>query len=164
MRRRRGPRVTGTGLALIVSGIVVLAVMFGGGGMATASFSTADAPRSGSVDVVVDESAANALDVAPAVHIGSTDPLVNVTNRLGQAITVTVQLRADSTHIGDLVVDGTNAGNETTFNLAEENTETVKITIPNDTSLTSEIVYFHVHASAPGLEVSAPDRNAPVDA
>lgn len=164
MRRRHGFRLSSTGLALIASGMVMLAVVFGGGGMGTASFSTADAPRSGSVNVVIDESAAHSLDVAAAVHIDSTDPLVNVTNQLGQDSTVTVQLRADSAHLGDLVVDGTNEGNETTFTLAEEHTKTVNITIPNDTSLTSEVVYFDVFASAPGLEVSAPDRNAPVDA
>ena len=163
MKRRRGPRITGTGLVLILSGVVVLAVVFGSGGMGTASFSTSEAPRGGSVNVVADESAAHALDVAPAVHVDSTDPLVNVTNLLGQDVTVTVQLRADSTDIGDLVVDGTNDGNETTFALAEKSTQTVKLTITNDSSLSTEIVYFHVYGSAPGVEVSAPDRNVPVD-
>lgn len=162
--RRRGPRTTMPGLILLAGGIVIIAFVLGSGGMGTASFSTADTPRGSSVNVTTDELAAHSLDVAPAVHINATDPLVNVTNRLGQDVTVTVTLRSDSTHIGDLVVDGTNDGNETTFTLAEQNTKTVKIMIPDDTTLTSEVVYFHVSASAPGLEVSAPDRNTPVEA
>lgn len=163
MRRRRGPRTTRIGLASIASGVVVLALVFGSGGMGSASFSTGESPRTGSVDVVSDELAAHTLDVAPAVHVDSTDPLVNVTNQLGRDVTVTVQLRSDSTHIGDLVVGGTVEGNETSFALAEGNTRTVAISIENDTTLTSEVVYFHVYASAPGLEVSSPDRSAPVE-
>lgn len=162
--RRRGSRTTIPGLILLAGGIVLIAFVLGSGGMGTASFSTADAPRNSSANVVSDESAAHSLDVASTVHINATDPLVNVTNRLGQDVTVTVTLRSDSTHIGDLVVDGTNDGNETTFTLAKQNTKTVKIMIPDDTSLTTETVYLHVYASAPGLEVSAPDRNASVDA
>ncbi|WP_336024641.1 hypothetical protein [Halobellus salinisoli] len=141
----------------------MIAFVLGSGGMGTASFSTSDTPRENVVNVTSDESAAHSLDVASAVHINATDPLVNVTNRLEEDVTVTVTLRSDSTQIGDLVVDGTNDGNETTFTLAEQNTQTVKIMIPDDTSLTTETVYFHVSATAPSLEVSAPDRNAPVN-
>ncbi len=163
MSRRRGLRVTSTGFALILSGLIVLSVVAGGGGLGAASFSTADAPRSNSVDVVSDQTAALSLDVASSVHINSTDPLVTVTNQMGKSGTVTVELRDDSTHIGDLVVDGTNEGNTTTFTLAETNSQTVDIMIENDTSLTSERVYFNVYGSASGLEVSAPDRNAEVN-
>lgn len=142
----------------------MIAFVLGSGGMGTASFSTSDAPRENVVNVVSDESAAHSLDTASAVHINATDPLVNVTNQLGQGVTVTVTLRSDSTHIGDLVVGGTNDGNETTFTLAEQDTQTVKIKIPDDTSLTTETVYLRVSATAPDLEVSAPDRNASVNA
>lgn len=161
--QRRGPRTTTPGLVLLAAGIVIIVFVLGSGGMGTASFSTADAPRGNSVNITADESAAHSLDVASAVHINATDPLVNVTNRLGQDVTVTVTLRSDSTHIGDLVVDGTNEGNDTTFTLVEQNTKTVKIKIPDDTSLTTETVYLHVSATAPDLEVNAPDRNAPVN-
>ena len=161
--RRRGPRTTPSGLLLLAGGIVLIAFVIGSGGMGTASFSTADVPRENVVNVVVDESAAHGLDVAPAVHINATDPLVNVTNQMGRDVTVTVTLRSDSTDIGDLVVDGTNEGNETTVTLAEQDTQTVNIRIPDDTSLTTETVYFRVSATAPGLEVTAPDRNAPVN-
>lgn len=163
MSRRRGPRASGTGFALIFSGVLVLAVVAVGGGLGTASFSTSDAPRSGSVDVVSDQTAALSMDVASSVRINSTDSLVTVTNQVAQSITVTVELRDDSTHIGDLVLDGTIEGNTTTFTLAETNSQTVDIMIENDTSLTSERVYFHVYGSASGIEVSAPDRNAEVN-
>lgn len=164
MRRRRGPRVTHTGFALIVSGLILLSVVAGSGGLGAASFSTSDAPRSGSVDVVSDPTAALSMDVASSVHINSTDPLVTVTNQLAKSVTVTVELRDDSTHIGDLVLDGTVVGNTTTFTLAETNSQTVDITIENDSTLTSERVYFHVSGSASGIAVSAPDRNAEVNA
>lgn len=163
MSRRRGSRVSHTGFALILSGLLVLLVVAGSGGLGAASFSTSDAPRSGSVDVVSDQTAALSLEVVSSVHINSTDPLVTVTNQMGQSITVTVELRDDSTHIGDLVLDGTRAGDTTTFTLAESNSQTVDISVENDTSLTSERVYFHVYGSAPGLEASAPDRNAEVN-
>lgn len=161
---RRGPRTTTPGLLLIAGGIIIIAFVLGSGGMGTASFSTGEASRGNSVNVAADETAAHSLDVATAVHINATDPLVNVTNRLGQDVTVTVTLRSDSTHIGDLIVDGANHGDETTFALAEQQTKTVKIQIPDDTSLTTESVYLHVSATAPGLEVSAPDRNVSVNA
>lgn len=163
MSRRRGSRGSHTGFALILSGLLVLLVAAGSGGLGTASFSTSDAPRSGSVDVVSDQTAALSLEVASSVHINSTDPLVTVTNQMGRSITVTVELRDDSTHIGDLVLDGTTEGDTTTFTLAETNSQTVDISVENDTSLTSERVYFHVYGSASGLEASAPDRNAEVN-
>lgn len=103
------------------------------------------------------------MDVASSVRINSTDSLVTVTNQLARGITLTVELRDDSKHIGALVIDGTNEGNTTTFALAATTTQTVEITIDNDTSLTGERVYFHVHGSASGIEVNAPDRNAEVN-
>lgn len=161
--RRRGTRAAFPALVLLAGGVLVIAVVFGSGGMATASFTTADAPRNSAVDVTSDELGAHALDVAPSVHINSTGPLVNVTNRLGQDVTITVGLRGDSGHIGDLVVDGSVVGNQTSFTLTEGTERKVEIEIPDDSSLTDEIVYFYVDASAPGIEVTAPDRSAPVN-
>lgn len=161
--RRRGTRATLPALILLAGGVLVIAVVFGSGGMATASFTVGDAGRSSAVNVTSDELGAHSLDVAPSVHVNSTDPLVNVTNRLGQDVTITVMLRDDSEHIGDLVVDGTEVGNETSFTLTEGTTRTVELEIPDDSSLSTETVYFHVNASASGLEVTAPDRSVPVD-
>ncbi|PSQ16740.1 hypothetical protein BRD00_09960 [Halobacteriales archaeon QS_8_69_26] len=79
-------------------------------------------------------------------------------------MTVTVALRSNSTNLGDLVVDGTNHGNEVTFTLGESGTESVKLSVPDDDSLVGETVYFHVNASASGLDVSATDRSVPVEA
>lgn len=161
--RCRGTRITFPALVMLASGMLVLAGVFGAGGMATASFTAADAPRNATVDVTTDDVGVLTLDVAPAVHINSTDPLVNVTNRLSQDVTITVELRGDSEHIGDLVVDGTVVGNKTSFTLAEGGVQTVEIEIPDNSSLTDETVYFSVDASAPGLEVTAPGRSTPVN-
>ena len=161
--RRRGSRTTFPALVTLACGVLVIAVVVGTGGMATASFTTAEASRGSAVDVTSDELGAHSLDVAPAVHINSTSPLVNVTNRLGQDVTITVQLRDDSTHIGNLVVDGTVVGNETSFTLGKGAVETVQLAVPDDGSLTDETVYFSVDASASGLEVTAPNRSAPVN-
>ncbi|QLG63212.1 hypothetical protein [Halorarum salinum] len=140
-----------------------MSVVMGSGGMATASFTTVDAPRNSAVDVTSDELGAHSLDVAQSVFINSTSSLVTVTNRLGRDVTITVGLRDDSEHIGDLVVDGTVVGNATSFTLTQGTERTVQIEIPDDASLTDETVYFYVDASAPGLEVTAPDRSAPVN-
>jgi hypothetical protein len=89
---------------------------------------------------------------------------VNVTNNLGREVTVTVTIRNDSTSKGDLVVDGTNRGNETSISLADGATETVRVEVPDDSSLTDEVLYFHVTATDPGLEVTANNRSVPINA
>lgn len=161
-RGRRSPRVL-PWLLLVVGALLVTAAVVGSGGVGTASFDTAEADRGSTANVTGDEAGAHSLDVAAAVHVNSTEPLVNVTNHLGQQVTVTVTLREDSEHIGDLVVDGTVAGNSTSFTLSEGATQTVEIDIPDDSSLDTETVYFHANASGSGIEVTAPDRSAPVN-
>lgn len=161
--RRRGSRSPIPTLVLIVGAAIVVVAAFGGAGAGSASFDTAQVDRNGAVNVTDDASAAHALDTADAVHLNTTEPLVNVTNRLGTDVTVTVGLRDDSTHIGDLVVDGTVVGNETSFSLAAGATRTVELKVPDDSTLSSETVYFHVNASGDGIEVTAPDRSVPVN-
>lgn len=161
--RRRGPRSPLPTLVLAVGVTILLVAALGSIGAGSASFDTATVDRAGGVNVTDDASAAHGLDTAEAVHIDATEPLVNVTNRLGTDVRVTVALRDDSTHIGDLVVDGTNDGNETSFQLAAGATQTVEIRIPNDDSLDTETVYFRVDASGDGIEVKAPDRRVPVN-
>lgn len=161
--RRRGSRSPIPALALVVGAVIIVAATFGSAGAGSASFDTAQVDRNGAVDVVDDVSAVHGLDTADAVHVNATEPLVNVTNRLDTDVTVTVTLRDDSTHIGDLVVDGTVVGNETSFALAAGATKAVEIEIPNDSTLDTETVYFHVNASGDGIEVTAPDRSVPVN-
>lgn len=155
--RTRGPIVTACGVL-----VVVVAVL--GAGLPAASFTYGEVPRTSDVDVVSDERAALALDTASEVTINDTSKLVTVTNQLGRGVTVTVTLRSDSADVGDIVVDGTNHGSETSFSLARGANETVRIKIPDDSSLTDDVVYFHVKASAPGLAANARDRSAPVNA
>lgn len=162
--RRRGSSVTLPVLVLFASGVLLVAFVLGGGGMGAASFTAADASRNSAVNVASDDQGALTLDVAPAVHTNSTDSLVNVTNHLGQDVSVTVTLRDDSDHVGDLVVGESNVNNTTTFSLAAGETKTVKIEIPDDDSLTDETVYFAVDASGTGLEVTTADNSTPVNA
>jgi len=159
--RRRGGK--SSSLPLVVGIVLVCFLVVGGTGIKSTAFSTATTPRAATADVTIDEYGAHSMDTAQSVHVNSTEALVNVTNYLAQDTTVTVSLRDDSTQIGDLVVDGTNQGNTATFTLRESDTETVKITVPDDGSLVGETVYFHVNASATGLSVSAPDRSASVE-
>ena len=161
--RRRGSGSPFPTLILIVGVATVVVAAFGGVGTGSASFDTAQVDRTGVVNVTDDVSAAHGLDSAGAVHVNATEPLVNVTNRLGTDVTATVALRDDSTHIGDLVVDGTVVGNETSFDLASGATQTVELEIPDDSDLSTETVYFHVNASGSAIEVTAPDRSVPVN-
>lgn len=163
-RRRTRQRSSTGGSFTSLCGILIIAMLIVGVSVPSASFSHGEVPRGAAVDVTTDTNAAHALGVAQAVYINDTSELVNVTNHLGRDVTITVTLRSDSDHIGDLVVDGVTSGNETTFDLAEGTTERVKIEIPDDSSLTDETVYFHVNATNPGLTVKAPDRKAPVNA
>jgi len=133
------------------------------GGAYSAAFSTGATDRETSVDVTSDESGAHGLDVAGSVHVNSTDPMVNVTNRLGRSTTVTVTLADNSTHMGDIVVDGVNEGDQASFSLSAGDTKRIKLDVPDSKRLVAETVYFHVNASGEGLDVSAPDRSVPVD-
>lgn len=161
--RRRGPRSPLPALVLVVGAVLVAAAVFGSAGMGTASFDTGRLDRGGTVGVTDDETAAHRLDVADAVHVNATSPLVNVTNRLGTDVTVTVSLRDDSTHVGDLVVHGAVVGNRASFDLDAGATRTVAIAIPDDDGLAPGAVYFHANASGGTVDVRAPDRSAPVN-
>jgi uncharacterized protein with PhoU and TrkA domain len=158
-RRRGGRRLPKT----LVVALALLVVVFGAGHTATSSFTAGDTQRGSGVDVVSDEAAVHALDVAAAVHVNATDPLVNVTNRLGRSVSVTVSLRSESTDVGELVVDGVAVGDSATFTLNDGGAETVRIDVPDDANLTDRTVYFDADASDTGLEVRAPNRSAPVN-
>lgn len=143
--------------------IVLLGILYAGGvGVESTAFRTGEAPRAATANVTIDESGAHTLDTTQAVHINATEPLVNVTNRLAQDVTVTVRLAGGSTDIGSLVLDGVTEGDIATFTLVSGATETVALDIPNDESLVGRTVYFHVDASSTGLEVNATSRSAPV--
>lgn len=135
----------------------------GVGGVHTAAFSTATADRGSSVDVTSDESGAHTLEVAGSVHVNSTESIVNVTNRLGRSTTVTIALADNSTHLGELVVDGVDEGDRASFSLSAGDTKRVDLSVPDDSSLVGETVYFHVNASTDGLDVSAPGRSASIE-
>lgn len=161
-RRSRGRRPsTPWGLVFGLAGVCLLLV--GGAGIESTAFDTAATPRGATADVTIDESGVHTLDAAQAVHTNATEPLVNVTNRLTRDVSVTVALRDDSTGTGDLVVEGVRQGDVATFTVRDGDERTVEIDVPDDGSLVGETVYFHVNATATGLDVRAPDRSAPVE-
>lgn len=160
--RSRGGRSWATTLVVVIA--LVCVVGASGVGLESAAYSSSSAPRAATADVVVDESGVHALDTTQSVHLNSTEPLVNVTNHHTRDVSVTVTLRDDSTHLGDLVLDGSETGNSTTFTLSATNTQTVELKVPDDSSLDGETVYFHVNASTTAYSVSATDRSAAVNA
>lgn len=164
-RRRRRSRGGRSWLTPFVVGLVLVVVIGASGvGLKSVAYSSSSTPRATTADVVVDESGVHALDTTQAVHLNSTEALVNVTNHHTREVSVTVSLRDDSTHLGDLVLDGASVGNSATFSLTNTATQTVEIRVPDDGSLDGETVYFHVNASTTSYSVSAPDRSAPVEA
>ncbi|WP_435066892.1 hypothetical protein [Haloplanus sp. C73] len=159
MSRRGGSRF---GVLTWVAAAVLITAALGGVSPTTA-FTTGDVDRSSAVDVVTDPEAALGVDSATAVHTNSTDPLVDTTNRLDRATTVTVSLRDNSTSYADLVVDGTNEGDSISLSLGRGDAARVSVVLPDDESLVGSTVRFDVSASASGLHVSATDRRVPIE-
>lgn len=163
-RRRSRERAGSHSSLTYVCGLLLVGALIVGVSLPAASFSRGEIPRGSAVGVAADENAALGLDRAQAVYINDTSVLANVTNHLGQDVTITVALRSDSTHVGDLVVDDRQYGEVASFTLPQGATKSVEMSVPDNSSFTDEVVYFDVTASESGLTAKAPDRRVPVDA
>lgn len=163
MRRRSRSRGTKYPLWTAVVVAASLLAVAAGGGIGAGAFSTADVDRQSSIDVASDPEGALGVDTATAVHVNSTERLVNLTNRLGRETTVTVELRSGSKDRGDLVVDGVNEGNRTSRTLGPGESVQIDVSVPDDGSLVGESIRFDVRGSATGLRVSANDRSVPIE-
>ncbi|MFB6303930.1 MAG: hypothetical protein ABEH47_02090 [Haloferacaceae archaeon] len=119
------------------------------------SYTTGTVDADMAADVVVDEDAVLSLDLAADVKTGATERLVTTTNYVGQSVTVTVTLTDGSGSYGDLVVDGTNVGDSTSFSLADTASQRVDFTAPCDESLVGKSVTFDVDVSGDGISGSA---------
>lgn len=157
--RRGGPSPLTAVVGLLAVGVLLATV----GGLATSSYTQQTADRTASVDVVGDSVGVLGLDVADSVLTGSTTRLVDVTNRLESDVTVTVQLDADSTDEGELVVDGDPVGNRTSFSLATGGTQQVDVAVASGDEHVGTELTFDVSASAPGLVVETPNRTTTIE-
>lgn len=157
-RRRSGPDGRWS-VALVCWMLLALAFWQG----ALASGDTAGTvPRGSAVDVVDDASAVVGVDTNDSVRTNATDRLVTVSNRLGQRVTVTVQLRTGSTDVGDLVVDGSVAGDAATVGLDPGAAVDVAIRIPDDGDLVGRTVAVDVDAGSSGLWATVTNRSSTV--
>lgn len=163
MRRRSRSRRAGVSLWSAVAVALSVLAVAAGGGVEAGALSTAAADRSSSVDVTSDPDGALGVDTAASVRVNATDPLANLTNRLGRKATVTVELRSASADRGDLVVDGRNEGDRASMTLHRGETVQVDVTVPDDGSLVGESIRFDVRGSAAGLRVSVNDRSVPIE-
>lgn len=157
--RRGGPFPLTAVVGLVAAGVLLATV----GGLASSSYTQQTTDRTASADVVADSVGILGLDVAQSVQTGSTTRLVDVTNRLESDVTVTVQLDADSTDKGELVVDGSAVGNRTSFSLATGGTHQVDIDVVSGDEYVGTELTFDVSASAPGLVVETPNRTTTIE-
>lgn len=160
-QRRRGSRRLPLALIVAVS-LALWAAFAGGAGIHAGALSTGAADRSSSVAVSADSESVHGIDAAGAVHVNTTQPLVNVTNRMGRPVTVTISLQPESTDIGDLVLGGTHA-DSIDVALAAGDTVTVDLAVRDDATLVGRTVHFDVNAAASGLSVAATNRTVPVE-
>lgn len=150
--RRRLARVAFA--AVLVSGLLV-------GLDAGAAFQTATVERQSGADVVSDADGVVSLDVDGEVRTGAVDRLVNTSNDIDRQLTVTVALTGDADDQGDLVVNGTNIGDSTTYTLADGESERVAFDAPCDSSLVDDAVTFEVSVEGTGVSGRAV-RSVPI--
>lgn len=160
MRRRR--RDSGGSPSLWFAVSFLLVVLAFGGGLEASAFSTGTVDRPSTIDVVADADATLGIDSASSVAVGSTSRLVDVADRLDQRASVTVELRPSSTTCCDLYVNGANEGDSAALSLASGATETVSVSVANDSLPDDGRVAFDVRASAPGVQVDATNRSVPI--
>jgi hypothetical protein len=144
--------------------VLLVAVLFVGATvLPAASYSTGDVGREASLGVADDPQAILGLDTASGVRIGHTDRLVVVTNNLDGAATVTVTLSGDSATKADLVIDGSNAGDEYTVDLNRFESSTIDVSVGNDTSYVGESIVFDASADGIDIDAVATNRSAQIE-
>jgi hypothetical protein len=159
----RGRSRTRTVRILPLAALLVAVLLVGATVLPAASYSTGDVGRGASVGVTDDPQAILGLDTASGVRIGHTDQLVVVTNNLDGAATVTVTLSDDSATKADLVVDGSNVGDEYTADLNRLESSTVDVSVGNDTTYVGESIVFDVSADGTDIDALATNRSASIE-
>lgn len=113
----------------------------------TLAFSSASAPRATNVTTAADDSAIVGLLVSDSVQMNDQEPLVDVTNNVGEAADITVTL--DTCSDGTLYGPDGGSGCSVTFPIGDGNSRTVQIeaavkdqTIPFDLTATATKFQF----------------------
>lgn len=163
-RRRSRSRTRGRARwRSLTVGFIVVVLVVGTVGPPTVAFDAGTADRSTSIGVVDDLYGAQGLNVTSELQEGTEGCLVEVTNDLGQDVTVTVSLRDDSTSYGTLkasLVDEVASGDTVRFDLASGDTQTVNMDVNSGTA--GNTTYFHVNASGTGIYAETNNRSAPI--
>lgn len=160
-RRSRGRGRGRTGLGS--TALVVALVVFVASGVPGLAVTQGAVDRNSAVDVVDDLDGAQKLNVASELQEGSESCLVEITNNLGQDVTVTVTLAENSKVYGNLNVslaDSVLSGDSVEFDLAVGDTQTVKMEANSGTA--GNTTYFHVSSTGTGIYAETRDRSAPI--
>ncbi|MHC3439828.1 hypothetical protein ACYJ1Y_17495 [Natrialbaceae archaeon A-gly3] len=160
MSRRRSRSRSRSTRVLPLAVIVVVVLLWGATILPAASYTTAGVDRGAAFGVAEDQNAILGLEIAPEVTAGSTDELVVITNRFGTDVTVTVTLDSDSTSNGDLVVDGTNEGDEASIALGPDEHVTIDVDVASETD--GDTLVFHVSADGTGMTGTVTDRSTTI--
>lgn len=142
-------------VVLLCSGVVIAADP-------TVAFDAAVLERESGAEVVADENGVLSLDVAADVHTGTTEQLVNTSNDLASDVSVTVTVTSAATDYGDLIVDGTNVGDSTTYTLVSGDAQRVDFKTVCDGGIAGKDVTFNVSVEADGLSGVA-NRSVPIE-
>lgn len=155
MTRRRGGE---TGVQAVLLGVAIVLAL-----AATAppseSFTTANYDRHEVIDVVQDSQGVLGLEKSATVTRNTNDSLLNLTNRVGRDVTVTVALQdpTQGTLRVDTDGDGTyeQEGGSVTFSLLDGARQRVDLDSGENPNT---VIPYDVSSTAPGVSVTAPGR------
>lgn len=128
----------------------------------SSNYTSAVGERGSSLDVAADEDGVLGLNRSASVDTGQTDRLFTLNNSLGEDASVTVTVDSGSTSKGDLVVGGTNEGDEVTFSLAAGNEQSVEFDTLCDSSLVGTTVNYTIDVATTGVNGTA-SRGAEIE-
>lgn len=128
-----------------------------------AAYSTAELDRGSDLFVVADADGGVGITSYHKLNTGETCKLVTVTNNFESQVTVSVELRDDSTKYGNLTLGDGREGNQATFQLGAGNAQDVGLETKADSSFDDDNVFYHVDITDSPVLVTADDRYSTID-